>query len=279
MEVRTIGIAGAGRMGHSIALFAAMAGYHTAIHDLTGADLTKAINNIDNQLKKLVQKNVINEKQSAAVKERITLTSSFQKFDSADFVIESVTELLDVKSRVFAQLDNICRKDAIIVSNTSTFSISALASATQRPGQVAGMHFFLPPSKLVEIIWGRYTSNDTISIAKAVAGRMDRICVEVKKDSPGFIANRIYTPLFLEAFRVYEEGIASREEIDLAMKSSYLPVGPFELADIIGLDVIKNSLDYYQSKLGPSWNPPQSLKELVSAGRLGKKTGKGWYDY
>jgi 3-hydroxybutyryl-CoA dehydrogenase len=115
--------------------------------------------------------------------------------------------------------------------------------------------------------------------AKAVAKKMDRVCVEVKKDSPGFIANRIYTPLFLEAFKAYEEGLASKEDIDLAMRSSYLPIGPFELADIIGLDVLKSGLDYYQSELGPSWSPPRSLRQLIRAGRLGKKVGKGWYDY
>jgi 3-hydroxybutyryl-CoA dehydrogenase len=131
----------------------------------------------------------------------------------------------------------------------------------------------------VEITRGHYTSDETVEQAKIVAKRMGKVSVEVKKDSPGFIANRIYTPLFLEAFRAYDEGLASKEDIDLAMKLSYLPIGPFELADIIGLDVLMSGLEYYHSELGPAWNPPQSLRRLVRAGRLGKKTGKGWYDY
>jgi 3-hydroxybutyryl-CoA dehydrogenase len=172
-----------------------------------------------------------------------------------------------------------CKKEAILVSSTSTFSVTVLAAATQRPAQVAGMHFFIPPTKLVEITRGHYTSDETVYQAKVVAEKMGRVCVEVKKDSPGFIANRIYTPLFLEAFKAYEEGLASKEDIDLAMKNSYLPIGPFELADIIGLDVLYSSLEYYQNELGPSWSPPQSLRQLMRAGRLGKKVGKGWYDY
>ena len=279
MEIKTIGVVGAGKMGNGIALSAAMAGYQVVLHDRTAADLAKGKNSMENQLQKLIQKNVVTQKEGATIMARVHMTSTFERFDALDFVIEVVTESLDLKTAIFAQLDTMCKKEAILVSSTSTFSITALAAATQRPVQVAGMHFFIPPTQLVEITRGHYTSDETVNQAKAVAKQMDRVCVEVKKDSPGFIANRIYTPLFLEAFRAYEEGLASKEDIDLAMKSSYLPIGPFELADIIGLDVLKSGLDYYQSELGPSWSPPRSLRQLIRAGRLGKKVGKGWYDY
>jgi 3-hydroxybutyryl-CoA dehydrogenase len=279
MLVKNIGVVGAGKMGHGIAFSAAMAGYNVILHDKVESYLANALNNIEKQTKKLVQKKIINLKKSEVVMNRIATTGDLRKFNNTDFIVEAVTESVGVKDKVFRQLDTICKKEAIIVSNTSTFSITALAALTKRPGQVAGMHFFLPPSKLVEIIRGDYTDEETVKLATIIAKKMGKVTVEVKKDSPGFIANRIYTPLFLEAFRAYEEELASKEDIDLAMKNSYLPIGPFELADIIGLDVIKNSLDYYQNKLGPAWDPPQSLRELVNAGRLGKKVGKGWYDY
>ena len=279
MEIKTVGVVGAGKMGNGIALSAAMAGYQIVLQNRTPANLVKAKNTMENQLQKLVQKSVVTTEESAAATGRIQMTSTFEKFDVLDFVIEVVAESLDLKTAMFAQLDGMCKKEAILVSSTSTFSITTLAASTQRPAQVAGMHFFIPPTKLVEITRGHYTSDETVKQAKAVAEKMGRVCVEVKKDSPGFIANRIYTPLFLEAFKAYEEGLASKEDIDLAMKNSYLPVGPFELADIIGLDVLYSSLEYYQSELGPSWRPPQSLRQLIRAGRLGKKVGKGWYDY
>jgi 3-hydroxybutyryl-CoA dehydrogenase len=279
MEIKTIGVVGAGKMGNGITLSAAMAGYQIVLQNRTAANLIKAKNSMENQLQKLVQKNVVTAEESAATMARITMTSTFEKFDKLDFVIEVVAESLDLKTAMFAQLDAMCKKEAILVSSTSTFSITDLATATQRPAQVAGMHFFIPPTKLVEITRGHYTSDETVNQAKTVAKKMGRVCVEVKKDSPGFIANRIYTPLLLEAFKVYEEGLASKEDIDLAMKSSYLPIGPFELADIIGLDVLNSSLEYYQGAFGPNWSPPQSLRQLVRAGRLGKKVGKGWYDY
>jgi 3-hydroxybutyryl-CoA dehydrogenase len=279
MEIKTIGVVGAGKMGNGIVLSAAMAGYQVVLQNRTAANLVKAKNSMENQLQRLIQKNIVTQEESAAIMARVHMTNTFEKFDALDFIIEVVVESLDLKTAIFAQLDTLCKKEAILVSSTSTLSITALAAATQRPAQVAGMHFFIPPTQLVEITRGHYTSDETVAQAKSVAKQMDKVCVEVKKDSPGFIANRIYTPLLLEAIKAYEEGLASKEDIDLAMKSSYLPIGPFELADIIGLDVLKSGLEYYQSELGPSWSPPRSLKQLIRAGRLGKKVGKGWYDY
>jgi 3-hydroxybutyryl-CoA dehydrogenase len=279
MEIKSIGVVGAGKMGSGIALSAAQAGYDVVLQDTITANLEKALKAMEAQFQRLVQKGTMTAEASDVALARIRGTSTSEGFDALDFVIESVVESMDIKCALLAQLEELCNKEAIIVSNTSTFSITALAGATKRPTQFAGMHFFIPPTRLVEVTRGYYTSDETVEQAKAVAKRMGRLPVEIKKDSPGFIANRIYTPVLYEAFRAYEEGLASKEDIDLAMKNTYLPVGPFELADIIGLDVLMAGFEYYHQELGPSWRPPQSLKQLVKAGRLGKKVGKGWYDY
>lgn len=279
MDIKKIGVVGAGKMGNGIVLTAAMSGFDVILQNRTEANLVKAINGMEKQYERLVEKGILTEEKSAAAQARIQTTSTFEGYDSVDFVIEVVAESMELKTAILAKLNEICKKEAYFVSGTSAFSITTLGEATQRPEQFAGMHFFIPPTKLIEITRGYYTSDDTVSHARAVAEKMGRIPVVVKKDSPGFIANRIYTPLMLEAFRAYEEGVASKEDIDLAMKNTYLPIGPFELADIIGLDVLKSGLDYFKEELGPQWNAPQSMRQLLRAGRLGKKTGKGWYNY
>ena len=279
MEIRTIGVVGAGKMGNGITLTAALSGYEVILQNRTEANLLKAKANIEKQLQKMVTKNSVTAEESIAALQRIQFTSGYDNYAAVDLAIEVVAESISIKQDILAKLDAVCNKEAILVSSTSTFSITELAAATQRPAQFAGMHFFIEPTKLVEITRGYYTSDETIAIAKMVVKKMGKVGLEIKKDSPGFIANRVYTPLFLEAFKLYEEGVASKEDIDQAMKCSYLPIGPFELADIIGLDVLKSSLDYYHAELGAQWHPPLSLKQMLRAGRLGRKTGKGWYDY
>ena len=279
MEIKSIGVVGAGKMGSGIALSAAASGFDVMVHEKTQEDLARGVASMEAQLGRLVEKGALTREDGSAVRKRIGTTTAFQGFEGLDLAIEAIPESLSLKTPLLADLDRVCRSDAILATNTSTLSITALAASTKRPARFVGMHFFIPPTRLVEIVRGYYTSDETVRETTAVAQRMGRVTVEVTKDSPGFIANRIYTPLLLEAFRAYEEGLASKEDIDLALKNSYLPIGPFELADIIGLDVLDGGFDYYESQLGPTWKPPQSFRRLIRAGRLGKKVGKGWYDY
>jgi len=282
VEIKTIGVIGAGAMGGGIAQVAAMSGFEVILYDVEQSFVDKAIHRFSAHLDKQITQKKINAAEKNTVLGRITGTTKVETLETADFVIESVVENLAIKKDVFTKLDSICRSEVIIVTNTSSMSITEIASATARPDRVAGMHFFIPPTimDVVELTRGYYSSDETVRMIKSVAGTMGKQCVEVKKDTPGFIANRVYTPLLLEAFKVYEEGIASKEDIDAAMKLAYkLPIGPFELADYIGLDTLKSGMEYFESELGPSWRPPLLLKQLVKAGRLGKKTGKGWYDY
>ncbi len=279
MEIKSIGVVGAGKMGSGIALSAAASGFDVTVHEKTQEDLARGVATIEAQLGHLVEKGTLTREDGSAVRKRIATTDAFQGFEGLDLAIEAIPESLSLKTALLADLDRVCRSDAILATNTSTLSITTLAASTTRPARFVGMHFFIPPTRLVEIVRGYYTSDETVREVTAVAQRMGKVTVEVAKDSPGFIANRIYTPLFLEAFRAYEEGLASKEDIDLALKNSYLPIGPFELADIIGLDVLDGGFDYYESQLGPAWKPPQSFRRLIRAGRLGKKVGKGWYDY
>ncbi len=279
MAVEKIGICGAGKMGSGIAVTAALAGYPVILEDISDDSLEKAMLHIRDQLDKMSVKGKVAKADADTAFNLISCTSRYEGYEDVDFVIEVVAENLDIKNSVFKKLDEICKGSVVLTSSTSTYSITSIAAATKRPESVCGMHFFLPPSKLIEITKGYYTSPASMAVCREVAERMGKLCVDVKKDSPGFIANRIYTPLFIEAFKAHEEGLASIEDIDKAMTTTYLPIGPFALADIIGLDVILSGLEYYEKEIGQQWKAPRSLKELVKAGRLGKKTGKGWYDY
>lgn len=279
MDIFKIGVIGAGKMGAIIAVSSLTAGFETVLLDLSDNILESARNTIKQQLERLVEKNIIEKGKLESLLGKLKTDTDYKALEQADLIIETVPEVLDIKRKTLAAIEDSCRSDAIIASNTSTFSISELAAEAKKPERVAGMHFFLPPSKLVEISRGSKTSDNTVLFLKEAAVKMGKRPVVIKKESPGFIANRVYTPLLLEAFRLYEDGVASPEDIDNAMKDTYLPVGPFELADIIGLDVLYDSLEYYRDKLGPRWDPPKLLKELVKEGRLGKKTGKGIYEY
>jgi 3-hydroxybutyryl-CoA dehydrogenase len=245
--------------------------------------LDGAINRIDGFLTKSVEKQKMTLEEKEAALKRITLTTKMEDFVSVPLVIEAIFEDLEVKKNAFQKLDQVCGSNTIFASNTSSMSITTIAAATSRPDRVVGMHFFNPPliMRLVEVIRGYYTSDETVAIVSEISKAMGKTPVEVKKDTPGFIVNRIMMPQFLEAVRIAEEGIASIEDIDTAVKLGLnYPMGPFELMDFTGVEISVHVSDYFVNEYKDmKWNAPQLLRNLVRAGRLGKKTGAGWYDH
>ncbi|OAT85247.1 3-hydroxyacyl-CoA dehydrogenase family protein [Desulfotomaculum copahuensis] len=283
MEMKQIGVLGAGAMGGGIAQVAAVAGYQVILYDAVPGQVDRATGRMDGFFKKSVEKGKMTEAERAAVLERIRPAAGMDDFAQADLVIEAIIEDPVAKKEAFAQLDDICKPEACLVSNTSSISITTIAAATGRPAKVAGMHFFNPPPlmKLVEVIRGYFTADDTVQLVSAVAREMGKTPIEVKKDSPGFVVNRILLAQFAEAIRLLEEGVASVEDIDRAVKLGLnYPMGPFELQDFTGVDIGYHVLNYFYDEFKDMrWNPPQALKALIRAGRLGRKSGAGWYEY
>jgi 3-hydroxybutyryl-CoA dehydrogenase len=278
-----IGVLGAGSMGGGIAHLAAVKGIEVVLCDVEQRFLDGAINRIEGFLTKSVEKQKMTLEEKEAALKRITLTTKMEDFVSVPLVIEAIFEDLEVKKNAFQKLDQVCGPNTIFASNTSSMSITTIAAATSRPDRVVGMHFFNPPliMRLVEVIRGYYTSDETVAIVSEISKAMGKTPVEVKKDTPGFIVNRIMMPQFLEAVRIAEEGIASIEDIDTAVKLGLnYPMGPFELMDFTGVEISVHVSDYFVNEYKDmKWNAPQLLRNLVRAGRLGKKTGAGWYDH
>ncbi|WP_425805584.1 3-hydroxyacyl-CoA dehydrogenase family protein [Desulfitobacterium sp. Sab5] len=283
MSIQKVGVLGAGSMGGGIAHLAAVKGLQVVLCDVEQRFLDGAVKRITGFLDKNVEKQKMTVEEKEAVLSRITTTTNMEDFASVPLVIEAIFEDLNVKKTAFEKLDKICGPETVLASNTSSMSITTLANATSRPDRVVGMHFFNPPlvMKLVEVIRGYYTSDETVSIVSDASKAMGKTPVEVKKDTPGFIVNRIMMPQFLEAIRIAEEGIASIEDIDTAVKLGLnYPMGPFELMDFTGVEISLHVSDYFVDEYKDmKWNAPQLLKNLVRAGRLGKKTNAGWYDY
>lgn len=283
MEIKRIGVVGAGSMGTGIAQTAAQAGYDVILCDVSEDILKRSIENIGISIEKAISKGKFTEKQKEEILSRIHTTTDLQEMSDANLVIEAIIEKLETKMELFKKLDGICDPNTILSSNTSTISITKMASVTKREDKFAGLHFFnpAPVMKLVEIIRGYYTSDETINSLKAVTEKMGKEGIEVKKDTPGFVVNRLMLPQMREAFILADEGVASIEDIDKAMQLGLNhPMGPFTLMDFSGNDIAYDSLVYLHSVFGqPNWSPPTNLKRIVEAGRLGKKTGKGWYDY
>ncbi|MBW1732051.1 MAG: 3-hydroxyacyl-CoA dehydrogenase family protein [Deltaproteobacteria bacterium] len=284
MEIKKIGVVGAGTMGHGIAQVAAQIGCEVIMRDVEDSFVERGLKNIDKFLSKSVEKGKLDAKEKDAILGRIKGTTDMADFKDVDFVVEAVIENLDLKKQVFKELDEICRPEVILSSNTSSMSITEIAAATSRPDKVCGMHFFnpVPLMRLVEVIRGYYTSDETIAISTELAKKMGKVTVEVKKDSPGFIVNRIMIPHMLEAIKIVEEGIASIEDVDTAVKNGLnYPMGPFELMDLTGIDIAYFVTEYFYRELNKEskWVSPNLLKTMIRAGRLGRKTGGGWYDY
>jgi len=284
MEIKKIGVVGAGAMGNGIAQMAAQIGCDVVLRDIKDEFVERGIKNIDRFLSKSVEKGKIEASQKDEIMGRIKGTTEMSDLKDVDFVIEAVIENLDLKKSVFKELDELCASHVILASNTSSMSLTEIAAATQRPEKVCGMHFFnpVPIMKLVEIIRGYATNDETVNITTELAKKMGKITVEVKKDSPGFVVNRIMIPHMLEAIKIVEEGIASIEDVDTAVKAGLnYPMGPFELMDLTGIDICYFVNEYFYKELNKEskWASPNLLKTMIRANRLGRKTGGGWYDY
>lgn len=280
MQIGTIGVCGAGAMGTGIAHTAAQAGYRVILRDLEMERVQKAISVMDGLMQRAVAKGRMTGEDRQATLSRITPATELNALAEADFVIEAIFEDLALKKELFDALDRICRPEVVLATNTSSMSITEIAAATQRPAQVVGMHFFNPVQvmRLVEVIHGYQSSEQAVQVTMELARQMGKSPIEVRKDSPGFIVNRILLPMMAEAIRVVEEGIATPEEVDKAITLGLNhPMGPFTLLDFTGVDVCYNVLEYFHREFGqPQYAPPQLIKQMVRAGRLGRKNGKGF---
>jgi 3-hydroxybutyryl-CoA dehydrogenase len=284
MELKKIGVLGAGTMGNGIAQVCAQTGYDVVMRDITDEFVERGMKNITKLLARGVDKGKMSEDDKDAVLGRITGTTKMADLKDVDFVIEAVLEDLDLKKQVFGELDELTRPGVILSTNTSSMSVTEIAASTTRPDRVVGMHFFnpVPVMKLVEVIKGMDTSDETAQLTWDLSEKLGKVPVLVKKDMPGFIVNRLMVVQVMEAIKVYEEGIASIEDIDKAIKAGLNhPMGPFELMDLTGLDIHYHVNEYYHRELNMELKhmTPFTLKNMIRANKLGRKTGEGWYKY
>lgn len=284
MDIKKIGVVGAGAMGNGIAQVAAQIGCDVVMRDIKDEFVERGMKSIDRFLSKSVEKGKLDAAEKDTILGRIRGTTDMAQLKDVDFVIEAVIEDLELKKSVFRELDELLGADVIIASNTSSMSLTEIAAATKRPEKVCGMHFFnpVPLMRLVEVIRGYATSDETVEATAALAQKLGKTTVEVKKDSPGFIVNRIMIPHMIEAIKIVEEGIASIEDVDVAVKNGLnYPMGPFELMDLTGIDICYFVNEYFYKELNKEskWASPNLLKTMIRANRLGRKTGGGWYDY
>ncbi len=278
--IRQIAVIGTGTMGRGIAYLAALAGYDTNIHDTDPAVLDAARASIQSTLRKGVEKGKVTADAARAAGERVRLVADLEPaVRQADLIIEAVPESFDLKKEIFAQADIFCGEETILASNTSSISITSLAANVERREKFVGLHFFNPPHlmKLIEIVRGERTSDDTVTTVRVVAEKMGKTAIVVR-DAPGFATSRLGVAIGIEAIRMLEEQVASAEDIDRAMELGYNhPMGPLRLTDLVGLDVRLSIAEYLSSTLGARFEPPQLLRDMVAAGKLGQKTGQGFY--
>lgn len=282
MAIQKVGVLGAGTMGNGIAHVFSRTGHEVILCDIGRKFLDQGLATIGKNLDREVAKNKIDEKQKSEVLGRIKAVIDRSALAACDFVVEAASEKFEIKSEIFRDLDRICRPEVILASNTSSISITKLGAATSRPDKVIGMHFFnpVPVMKLVEVVRGLATSNETFHTVRELAIKLEKTPVEVN-DAPGFVSNRVLMPLLNEAMYAVMEGVATPEAVDEVFKLGMAhPMGPLTLADFIGLDVCLDIMRVLQSGLGdPKYRPCPLLIKMVDAGRLGKKSGQGFYKY
>ncbi|MFA9504498.1 3-hydroxyacyl-CoA dehydrogenase family protein [Natrinema sp. H-ect1] len=276
-----VGVVGAGTMGSGIAQVAATAGYDVVMRDVEQEFVDSGFETIDDSLGRLVSRDALTEDEADAARDRITGTTDLEDLADCDVVVEAAVENLEIKRDIFADLDETCRDDAVLATNTSTLSITSIASATERPAAVVGLHFMnpVPVMEGVEIVVGEKTDDDVTALAHEFAEDLGKTTWEAD-DKPGFVTNRILMPWINEGIRAYDEGVASKDDIDTGMElGTNVPMGPLTLADHIGLDVCLHASETLHEELGDRYKPAYLLKRKVEAGDLGKKTGRGFYEY
>jgi 3-hydroxybutyryl-CoA dehydrogenase len=282
MEIQRVGIVGAGTMGNGIAHVFARSGHDVLLCDVEQRFLDRALETVNKNLDREVAKSKISADAKTAALRRIQPIVDRDKLSDCDFVVEAATERFDIKAQLFRDLDRICRPEIILSSNTSSISITKIAALTKRPAQVIGMHFFnpVPMMKLVEVIRGLATSDQTFTTVRDLATKLDKTPVEVN-DAPGFVSNRVLMPLLNEAMYTVMEGVATAQAVDEVFKLGMAhPMGPLTLADFIGLDVCLDIMRVLHDGLGdPKYRPCPLLIKMVDAGWLGKKSGRGFYQY
>ena len=280
--IETIAVLGAGTMGHGIAQVAALAGFRVILRDVEKEFLTRGLRAIEDNLDKGIRRGKVTEDERDLVLQRIRGAVNLAETAHADLFIEAVPERMELKRETIREVEQIAEKDFIFATNTSSLSISEIARGAARPERVIGMHFFNPVHlmRLVEIVVGSETSDETIEIARAVGQRMKKEPITVR-DVPGFASSRLGVALGLEAMRMLEQGVASAKDIDTAMELGYNhPMGPLRLTDLVGLDVRLSIAEYLHHTLGAeTFRPPEILRRMVAAGKLGKKSGEGFYQW
>ena len=280
-SVERVGVVGAGTMGNGIAQVAATAGYDVVMRDIEESFVERGFDAIDSSLDRLVDSGTLTDDEATATRERITGTTDLDDLEDRDLVIEAAVEELDVKREVFADLDEVVPDDVVLATNTSTLSVTSIASATERGELVVGVHFMNPVPVMdgVEIVVGERTGPRTTELAHEFAAELGKETWE-SDDKPGFVSNRILMPWINEGIRTLDESVATKEDIDRGMKlGTNVPMGPLELADHIGLDICLDATETLHEELGDRYTPAYLLKRKVEAGDHGKKTGRGFYDY